>query len=212
MTLPAPRPALALLVVALAALSLSGTADAARKARKPPTPPPEDVEEEDPEIDDESGLAPLPPEPFETFEPDEDEARPGASAAADATGVPGIGLEVMGRRPLAANWEPRIVAVERGAVVVEMPVLVCLSREDLGGGTFWLVSEAVVDGTEVAETRQRVAPEGVAESGPSFVFVKVQVPVAAPSGAIEIRVSRAPGTGDAAAERLFSRSLTYALP
>ncbi len=123
----------------------------------------------------------------------------------------GIQLDVVGKAPLADNYEPYIVATDRDAVVVELPLLLGRSRADFDGITYCVVAEVFVDGKKVSESRQQVSSSSLAEFGPSFMFIKMLAPVPAKSGNLEVRVSKA-SSMSAKAALLFSRVLPYSLP
>ena len=108
-----------------------------------------------------------------------------------------------GRTALAGNYEATVVHTDRDSVVVELPVLVAQTGADFAD-SFWLVGEVFVDGHKVAESRQLVTGASVATSGPTVAFMKLQAPVTASSGDIEVRVSQ----DDSA---LFSKNVAYSL-
>lgn len=133
------------------------------------------------------------------------------TGAAEPAPAAGIALEVVGKTPLADNYPARIVATDRDAVVVELPVLLGRSRADFTGKGYWIVAEVLVDGKKSVETRQQVTAASLAEFGPTFMFVKLLAPVPAKTGNVEIKVSRL-DTPTAAPKALFSRTVEYKLP
>jgi hypothetical protein len=135
-------------------------------------------------------------------------AEPTGSASAPP---PGIQLDVVGKSPLADNYEPAIVAYDRDSVVVELPVLLGRSRADFDGIAYCIVAEVFADGNKVAEARQQVTSASLAEFGPSFAFIKMLAPVTAKSGKLEVRLSKA-SSMSAQPTQLFSRSVGYQLP
>lgn len=122
--------------------------------------------------------------------------------------MPGaIQLDVLGKTPLKDNYAISVVAVDRDAVVVELPVLVASSR---GTTTFQVIGEVWVGGAKVNEVRSIVTPASQAQYGPSFVFLKVLAPVSTPTGDVKIVVKQAKADGTGAVE-LFSRATAYSL-
>ena len=123
--------------------------------------------------------------------------------------LPGpVALDVAGKEPLANNYPAAIVAVDRDAVVVELPVLVAKSRA--GTAPFMLIASVFVGETKVGEVRQSFDPASLAEFGPTFAFLKVSAPVAAPKGEIKVVVSKAKADGTGATA-LFTQTTPYLL-
>lgn len=110
-----------------------------------------------------------------------------------------------GKTPLTGNFDARIVSVERDSVVVELPVMLG-SQADFTS-EYWLVGEVFVDGAKVGETRQLVTGAHLTSSG-TVAYLKVQAPVQAAKGSVEVRVSKIEGSKSTA---LFSRSTSYSL-
>lgn len=108
-----------------------------------------------------------------------------------------------GQAPLSGNYDANVVHVDRDSVVVELPVLVGRSPADFEG-TYWLVGEVFVDGNKVGETRQMVTGSSLALSGPTVAFLKLQAPVSATNGNVEVKVSK----GDT---QLFTKAVDYRL-
>lgn len=136
---------------------------------------------------------------------------PAATGSASAAATPAIQLDVVGKTPLADNYEPAIVAYDRDSVVLELPVLLGRSRADFDGIAYCIVAEVFADGNKVAEARQQVTSASLAEFGPSFAFVKLLAPVTAKSGKLEVRLSKA-STMSGQPTQLFSRTISYQLP
>ncbi len=143
--------------------------------------------------------------------PEKEAPKPTSSGSAAAAPPPGIQLDVVGKTPLADNYEPAIVAYDRDSVVVELPVLLGRSRADFDGIAYCIVAEVFADGNKVAEARQQVTSASLAEFGPSFAFIKMLAPVTAKSGKLEVRLSKASNMS-AQPTQLFSRSVSYQLP
>ncbi len=120
-----------------------------------------------------------------------------------------VALDVVGKQPLAGNYQPAIVAMDRDAVVVELPILLGRSRADFGSQEFWIVAELYAGGIKVAESRQLVNSSGMAEFGPTFMFAKLTAPVPARSGQLEFKVFK---EVDGAKQPVFTRKLSYSLP
>ena len=182
-------------------------------------------DEEDFAFEDDAEAGSEPVEDFD-FDPLEDDEDDGLGALEDAedealrdleVGAPppavaatSISLSVVGKTPLADNYLPKVVATDRDSIVIELPVLLGRSRADFNGEPYWLVASVHVDGVKVAESRQYVVANSLAEFGPSFAFVKLLAPVASSSGAAEIHISKshdATSTGQA----LFRKAVRYAL-
>lgn len=169
------------------------------KKAKTTVPPP--VDDDEFEIEDDSMI--------EEEEPELGNLEEGsAPAGKPKSAMPGpITLDVAGKEPLKDNYAISVVAVDRDAVVVELPVLVARSR---GTQSFQLIAEIWVGGAKVNEVRSMVSPASLAEYGPSFVFLKVLAPVTAPTGDVKIVVKQAKVDGTGAVE-LFSRATAYSL-
>lgn len=108
-----------------------------------------------------------------------------------------------GQAPLADNFAPTVRKAASGAMVVELPVLLAAEGAP-PPQRGWLVVEVIADGRKVAEQRQPLPTT----AGPHFAYVKVQVPVTAASGAMELKVGVA-GDATGAPKALFSRAATY---
>lgn len=125
-------------------------------------------------------------------------------ASRPATRGPGpISLDVAGKEPFADNYPLNVVAVDRDAVVVELPVLIGRSRVGFKA-PFSLIGEVAVGGTQVTTVRADITEQSLADFGPSFVFLKVLVPVADKEGEVTVTVKK----DDAV---LFARSTPYSL-
>jgi hypothetical protein len=142
------------------------------------------------------------------FEPDEAPRK--RASAPSTTGPKAITLDVAGKQPLADNYALTVVAVERDAVVIELPVLVSTSRVGLDA-PFVLVGEVYSSEGKVATTSTIIRPESLAEFGPSFVFLKMFAPVMEKEGEVTIKVKKTKLDGSGAAD-LFSRATPYTLP
>ena len=124
-----------------------------------------------------------------------------------ATSLP---YSVVGKSPLADNYEAIVVFADRDAVVVELPILLARNPGDYEGRTYWLTAEVYADGLKVAESRQQVNKAAIAQAGPTIAFVKMLVPVPDQRGTLEITVGTASASG-APSSALFSRSVDYQL-
>lgn len=120
-----------------------------------------------------------------------------------------ISIDVAGKQPLSDNYPLEVVAVDRDAVVVELPVLLARSRVEVETG-FLVYAEVYVGDERVTEVRQVVEESSVAEFGPSFAFLKLLAPVVEPQGQIKVKVFRADLDGGNR-EELFTRITPYAL-
>jgi hypothetical protein len=128
-----------------------------------------------------------------------------AQRAASGRALP---YAVAGKSPMVGNYEASVVHVDRDSVVVELPVLIGRSPADLQG-SFWLIGEIHVDGMKVSESRQLITGASLAQAGPTVAFVKLQAPVPAASGDVELRVFKQAEGGSA--EALFSKTVGYSL-
>lgn len=158
---------------------------------------------DDPEFDDPTLDVPA------LGEGDPEESRPVPVAAAAGQPVRGLGVDTVGKKVLADNYAIRVVSTDMGSVVIELPVLVSQSPDDVGAEEYWLVGEVLVDGNKVAETRALVNVGAVAELGPSVVWLKAFAPVNNPAGQVSVKVSKA--LGAAAPAALFTRVGAYKL-
>lgn len=149
--------------------------------------------------DDELNIPQAPPPEAKVIVKPPPEAEPGG----------GMPLLTADQKPLNDNWAPAIVITQKDAVVIEMPVLYGLNKKEFDGVAFWLVAEVWADGKKVAESRTNVTRDSIADKGPSIQFFRMFTPVAAPSGVLEVKVSKVVSTGKP--ELLFTRSVKYAL-
>jgi hypothetical protein len=155
--------------------------------------------------DDEVGEDHVEAEEFSLFEEEEefDIAPPtqGLTPSVPVGGLPPLPFKTDGAAPLGDNFAGQLVYGVGGSVVVELPVLVAQAPGEVGE-TFWLHGSALIDGSTVGEAWLSVTPEQLNPTGPSLVFVKLQLP--ADSGQAELRVARAEAPGGESTE-LFSR-------
>ncbi len=133
-------------------------------------------------------------------------AQPVEAGAKTAT----VKLDVVGKEPLADNYPAQVVAVERDAVVVELPVLLGRARAGFEGGPYWLQVDVLSGEEVVATSTQWVDRVSLAEFGPSFAFFKVLVPVQATSGELTMKVQKLDKLGSTGAP-LFTRTVGYSL-
>ena len=103
----------------------------------------------------------------------------------------GMGPDLSDRRPLGNHFPLVISQSDLGATVAELPVLVARNPDDLNGD-LWVVADVYLDGLKVGESRHFVSMASAATLGPTYVWLKATVPVAAPSGVVEMRVFAAP--------------------
>jgi len=144
-------------------------------------------------------------------EPEPKVEAPATTGSASAGRPASIQLDVLGKTPLADNYQATIVATDRDSVVVELPLLLGRSRADFDGISYCIVAEVLADGNKVAEARQQVTSSSLAEFGPSFAFIKLLAPVTSKAGNLEIRVSKASNMS-AKPTHLFTQRLGYQLP
>ena len=121
-----------------------------------------------------------------------------------------VKLDVVGKQPLADNYPAQVVAVERDAVVIELPVLLGRSRAGFEGEAYWLQLEVMAGDVVVATSTQWVGRQSLAEFGPSFAFFKVLVPVKSSAGELTMKVQQLDSLGSTGAA-LFTRSVAYSL-
>lgn len=116
--------------------------------------------------------------------------------------------DIIGADKLTNAYAPTVASPGTGVVLVELPILVAHDPGDFEGRAFWVVTEIYADGMKVGASRSEVRRETLSTDGPSFVFVKVQVPVPSQSGELEIKVGRATASGGQA-QPLYSRKVPY---
>lgn len=119
-------------------------------------------------------------------------------------------IEVSGLSALADNYEAKIAYVDTNSVVIDLPVLYAQNRDSFDGIAFWLVAEVYADGKKVGESRVFINSDAIAVKGPSIQFFRLFAPVAATSGALEVRVGKASSSA-AKPTALFSKTLNYKL-
>ncbi|MED5374806.1 MAG: hypothetical protein VX899_27550 [Myxococcota bacterium] len=151
----------------------------------------------------------------DTFELEEDDdfnfsVKAPAPKAAPASAATAAGKlpETIGKDALADSYAPQLSSPAAGVVVLELPILVARAPSDFDGRAYWLVTEVYADGMKVGATRNEVRRETLASAGPSFVFVKLQVPVPDATGELEIRVGKATASGGQP-QPLFVRKAAY---
>ena len=179
-------------------------------------PAPAEGDDEDPEWDAPREAAPRASEGFDG-DPDFDDpelapppkpkpaAAPAAKPAA-ASGPPAIRLDTAGKKPLGDHYPAAVVGKDVDSVVIELPLLIAAKSADVTADG-WVGAEAFLAGKKVAEARVFVTKAGVADLGPTFAWLKVQVPVTEPSGTVELRLSTISAAG--AAAPLFNKAVPY---
>ncbi|MBT3219196.1 MAG: hypothetical protein HN348_08905 [Proteobacteria bacterium] len=118
-------------------------------------------------------------------------------------------LDFVGKQPLDDNYPLQIIATERDAVVIELPVLVARSRVGVTDG-FQLIGIVFVGEDKVTEIRQMFLPQSIAEFGPTVAFLKALVPVNEAKGQVAIVVKQAALDGSGT-KMLFARGTHYSL-
>lgn len=137
------------------------------------------------------------------------EEPPLSPAPMTPTGPGTIDLDVAGKEPLQDNYPVTVVAVDRDAVVVELPVLLSRSRVAVTE-PFLINADIRVADTTVTTVSQVVHPASLAEFGPSFTWIKALAPVIEPMGEIAVVISTSDLEGTEVNE-LFTRVTPYAL-
>jgi hypothetical protein len=150
--------------------------------------------------------------PGDLEDPDESarsDRRPPKAAPAKPAGPARLDLSTDDMEVLGGGYDFSVVAVDLDAVVVELPVLVARSGSDFAGEDFWVVAEFLLGDTKVGEARYLVTQAGIADLGPTIVWVKQHVPVVEERGTIQVKVSRQ--GGEDPPQNLFSKSAPYKL-
>jgi len=151
--------------------------------------------DEDPDFDDPE-LAPQKPKPAAAPKP------------AAPSGPARLALNASGKAPLADNFPGQVVAKDVDAVIVELPVLVAAKGAD-HKADYWVIAEISVGTVKIGESRTWVSKTGIADLGPTFVWIKAHVPVADNAGEVVIKLSSQPEGGQPKA--LFSKTIAYSL-
>jgi len=113
-----------------------------------------------------------------------------------------------GQGALNDNFPIRIVGHESDALLIELPLLVTESPEDFESPGFWIIVEIFANDRKVGDHRQLVTRHTIASMGPTHAWVKALVPIPAPQGQIDLRVSRISHNGQHV-QTLFVRTLQY---
>lgn len=116
--------------------------------------------------------------------------------------------DIIGADKLTNAYAPMIASPGAGIVLLELPILVAHDPNDFDGRAFWVVTDIYADGMKVGSSRSEVRRETLSTAGPTFVFVKVQVPVPSATGELEIKVGKATASGGQA-QPLYSRKVSY---
>ena len=157
-------------------------------------PAPDTAEYIDEDIDYIEGPAISTSPVFEAEDPEED--------------MEGMGPMVSGLAPLGDHFPLNVSMDGMGGVAAELPILVARSQTDIRGD-LWVVADVYADGVKVGESRHLVTPASTSDSGPTYVWIKANLPVQGPSVTAEVRVfASLPGKKEQA---LFSRSATLGL-
>lgn len=134
----------------------------------------------------------------------EEEAVIQATPAADPTKGPGpLSLDVAMADPFQDTFPLTVTAVEKDAVVVELPIFVGRSKFDVEK-PFSIKAEIFLGETPVGVTTTEVVEASIADLGPSFVFIRYFVAVNDKVGEISMKISKD-------GEELFTTSTRYAL-
>jgi hypothetical protein len=119
------------------------------------------------------------------------------------------GLPAVSRTgPLSNNFPVRILGHEPDALLVELPLLVTESPDDFEEPGFWLIVEIFADRKKVGDQRQLFTQSTIATMGPTHAWVKALVPIPAPQGRLELRVSKL-GADGRTVEPLFTTDVRY---
>ena len=98
-----------------------------------------------------------------------------------------FGPSVSGKEPLGDYFQLRVFEDGLGGVAAELPVLVARHGGDLDG-QLWVVADIYADGAKVGESRHLVTPESLIENGPTYVWIKSNIPVNGPNVVAEMRL------------------------
>jgi len=161
-------------------------------------------------LDDEDDMEDDPDEDFDLIEDEEDDLDEASSSMPfDDFGEDppengdGAGLALS---PFADNYPLKIVQREMDSIVVELPILIANGGMDFDSAGVWIIADVMVNGHRVAQNRQLVTKEAVAELGATHVWVKAAAPIDGPEASVEVRVSKTNANGSRT-EPLFSRSV-----
>jgi len=110
--------------------------------------------------------------------------------------------------PLGAHFPIRILGHEPDALLIEIPMLVAESREDLDGEGYWLIVEFFLEGKKVGDHRIMVEENTLATMGPTHAWVKTMIPTPSPQGEITIRVLRM-DRASSEVRPMFERTLKF---
>ena len=121
-------------------------------------------------------------------------------------GMESMGPDLSELPPLGDHFPLTIGPSSLGGLVAELPVLVARNSNDLQGD-LWVVADIYTNGIKIGESRHFVSPDSASETGPTYVWIKANVPLNGPSGVVEMRVFAAPpGKKEAP---LFSRQAAF---
>ena len=119
-----------------------------------------------------------------------------------------FGPATNGLQPLGDHFQLRVFADGLGGIAAELPVLVARHGDDLDG-QLWVVADIYADGVKVGESRHLISPDSLVEHGPTYVWIKSNIPVNGPSVIAEMRLfASQPGKKE---QPLFQRSAQLAL-
>jgi hypothetical protein len=120
----------------------------------------------------------------------------------------GMGPMVGGLSPLGDHFPLNVIADGLGGVAAEIPVLVARNSADLRGD-MWVVADIYADGVKVGESRHLVTPASLSGNGPTYVWIKANLPTHGPSVSAEVRLfASQPGKKE---QPLFTRTATLSL-
>lgn len=93
-----------------------------------------------------------------------------------------------------------------GSLTFDLQVLIARSTADLQGDV-WVLVDTFVDGTKTGESRHLFTDASIAQSAPTYLWIKNSVPRNGPSSEVMVKVSTSTSKGKE--QLMFSRSAVY---
>ncbi|MGB0638935.1 MAG: hypothetical protein ACPGTU_06370 [Myxococcota bacterium] len=148
--------------------------------------------DDDVELDVDRGNDSYSVESYETEDPEED--------------MEGFEDDVSDIPPFTDLFPINFAIMKDGSLSFDLQVLIARNKMDLQGEV-WVLVDTFVDGTKTGESRHLFTDASIAQSAPTYLWIKNSVPRNGPSSEVTVKVSTSTSKGKE--QLMFSRSAVY---